>query len=171
MRLRKNLHSFTRVARASRVALIAIAVLAAGSSAAPGADESAELEQLDRAQRALGTLQARLGLTAEVTAELVPRHPLLVAVAPQAGRRGSYHLKLETGFVRGLTDDELDAVIAHELGHVWIYSHHPYLQTEQLANQVAMRVVSREALEAVYVKVAARGGKKARVARFSDRRP
>jgi len=145
--------------------------MATASSSAPGADESAEYVQLDRAQRAVEHLQARLGLSAEVTAELVARHPLLVAVAPHADRRGSYRLQLETGFVSELTDVELDAVIAHELGHVWIFSHHPYLQTEQLANQVAMRVVTREALDAVYAKVEARGGKKARVVRFSERRP
>ena len=32
-------------------------------------------------------------------------------------------------------------------------THHPYLQTEQLANQIAMRVVSRESLDSVYGKV------------------
>ena len=41
-------------------------------------------------------------------------------------------------------------MLAHELGHVWIYTHHPYLQTEQLANRVAMRAVAREQLVAVY---------------------
>jgi len=147
---------------------MAVALVATVSSPVPGADESAGYMQLDRAQRAVGTLQARLGLRAEVTAELVPHHPLLVAVARQAERRGSYRLKLDAGFVSELTDSELDAVIAHELGHVWIFSHHPYLQTEQLANQVAMRVVSRDALDAVYAKVEARGGKKTTVSRFAD---
>jgi hypothetical protein len=33
---------------------------------------------------------------------------------------------------------------------VWIYTHHPYLQTEQLANRVAMRAVPRMQLVAVY---------------------
>jgi hypothetical protein len=36
---------------------------------------------------------------------------------------------------------------------VWIYTHHPYLQTEQLANRIAMRVVARETLAEVYGKV------------------
>jgi len=39
------------------------------------------------------------------------------------------------------------------LGHVWIFTHHPYLQTELLANQVALRVVSRENSERIYEKV------------------
>ena len=56
-------------------------------------------------------------------------------------------------FINGLEDSELSASIAHELGHVWIFTHHPYLQTELLANQVALKVVSRENLESIYEKV------------------
>jgi predicted Zn-dependent protease len=52
-----------------------------------------------------------------------------------------------------LSADEIEAALAHELGHVWIFTHHPYLQTELLANQVAMRAVSRDALARVYQKV------------------
>ena len=74
------------------------------------------------------------------------QHPLVVAVAPLPGR-ASFRMSLEATFVNDLTDEELDAVMAHELGHVWIFTHHPFLQTEQLANQIAMRVVSRQTLE------------------------
>ena len=62
-------------------------------------------------------------------------------------------MAFEGAFVDSLTDDELRAVVAHELGHVWIFTHHPYLQTEQLANKIALRVVTRETLERVYDKV------------------
>jgi hypothetical protein len=50
--------------------------------------------------------------------------------------------------------------VAHELGHVWVFTHHPYLQTERLANQIAMRVVSRGSLAGVYRKLWERGGVK-----------
>jgi len=43
--------------------------------------------------------------------------------------------------------------VAHELGHVWIFTHHPYLHTEELANSIALRLVDRAALDAVYDKV------------------
>jgi hypothetical protein len=56
-------------------------------------------------------------------------------------------------FSRSTVDSELSASIGHELGHVWIFTHHPYLQTELLANQVALRVVSREDLERIYEKI------------------
>ena len=80
----------------------------------------------------------------------------MVAVDRQGPRALS--VSLEAAFLDELTDQELDAVIAHELGHVWIFTHHPFLQTEQLANEIAMQVVSRQTLEAVYAKVRARGG-------------
>ena len=63
-----------------------------------------------------------------------------------------------------MSDDELAAVIAHELGHVWIFTHHPYLQTEELANQIALRVVTRISLDSVYQKVWAHTGAKGTLA-------
>jgi hypothetical protein len=50
--------------------------------------------------------------------------------------------------------------MAHELGHVWVFTHHPYLQTEKLANQIAMRVVTRDSLVSVYRKLWEHGGTK-----------
>jgi hypothetical protein len=41
---------------------------------------------------------------------------------------------------------------------VWIYTHFPYIQTERLANDVAMRVIRRSAFEPVYEKVWRRTG-------------
>lgn len=115
-------------------------------------------------------MKEKLGLSHEVIAQLVDQHPLMVAVAPLPGRRDSFRMSLEAAFIDELTDEELDAVIAHELGHVWIFTHHPFLQTEQLANQIAMRVVSRQTIEAVYVKVRARGGHTDRLPRFARSR-
>ena len=78
----------------------------------------------------------------------------------------AFALNVEDDFVATLTDAELAAAIAHELGHVWIFTHHPFLQTEQLANVVAMRLVSREQLARLYDKVWKRGGTKGDLARF-----
>jgi len=61
---------------------------------------------------------------------------------------------------------KIEAAIAHELGHVWIFSHHPYLQTEQLANRIAMRAVSRDSLQRVYAKLWERGGMKGDLTQF-----
>jgi hypothetical protein len=101
-----------------------------------------------------------------VTAAVVRTNPLLVSVEPQEGRHNAFVLSFEDGFVDELDDDDLRAVIAHELGHVWIFTHHPYLQTELLANSIALRVVSRQSLENVYDKVWERSGTKGDLVRF-----
>src|SRR5690606_8568096 len=85
---------------------------------------------------------------------------------PLDGRVDAFVLSVQGDFLDQLADDELEAMVAHELGHVWIYTHHPYLQTEQLANRVAMRRVSREQLARVYVKVWGASGYKQELAEF-----
>lgn len=111
-----------------------------------------------RVQRAIDALKAQLAITADVSAAAVDANELLVSVSPAKGRVGAFVLSVEADFVDELSDRELDAVVAHELGHVWIFTHHPYLHTERLANQIAMRVVSRHSLEEVYAKVWRRRG-------------
>jgi predicted Zn-dependent protease len=80
----------------------------------------------------------------------------------------TFKLSIEQDFLRQLSDEELKAVVAHELGHVWIYTHHPYLQTEQQANQIAMRIVTRDALVKVYGKVWADASAAGTLKRFPD---
>jgi hypothetical protein len=93
----------------------------------------------------------RVEIPHPVTVSIVERNPLMASVAPVSG--GGFALSLEAGFADRLTEDELTAAIAHELGHVWIYTHFPFLQTEQLANEIAMRVVSRESLVPLYAQM------------------
>ena len=93
---------------------------------------------------------------------LVPKNALIVSVERQPGHDGVFLLLFEEAFLEQLTEDDIRAVVAHELGHVWIFTHHPYLQTEQLANQIAMRLVTRESLEPVYDKVRKRIGERSR---------
>jgi hypothetical protein len=119
-----------------------------------------------RVQDVIDELAAKLALNQTVSAVLVRSNPLLVSVERQNGQKTGYVLSFEDGFLDGLPDDELRAVVAHELGHVWIFTHHPFLQTEQGANSIAMRVVSRGSLERVYGKVWERGGVKGDLTRF-----
>jgi hypothetical protein len=105
----------------------------------------------DELQRVVDALRVRLGISAAVTVSVVDREERLVSVRREAGRSGeSFSLAVQRDFVEGLGDGQVEAALAHELGHVWIYTHHPYLQTEELANRVAMRAVSRERLVEVY---------------------
>lgn len=98
-------------------------------------------------------LKVRLSITAPVRVVFVDDDSRLVSVRPAADVSEGFELRFERAFLEQLGDDELEAVVAHELGHVWIYTHHPYLQTEDLANEIASRAVSRSTLERVYVKV------------------
>ena len=98
-------------------------------------------------------LRTELGIVAAVSAAVVPKNMLLVSVEPLAGHPGTFQMSFEERFLVSLNRDELRAIIAHELGHVWIFTHHPYLQTERLANTVAMRAVPRASLERVDAKV------------------
>jgi hypothetical protein len=49
-----------------------------------------------------------------------------------------------------------------------VFTHHPYLQTEKLANQIAMRVVARDSLVSVYHKLWEHGGTKGDLESFLD---
>jgi hypothetical protein len=103
---------------------------------------------------------ARLGITSRVTVALVPTNSRLASVANLAADTGAFEISFEMGFLRTLDDRELRAAVAHELGHVWIFTHFPYLQTESLANQQALKLVSRSDLGRVYEKVWQWSGKK-----------
>lgn len=121
---------------------------------------------VDAIQDLVDDLRARLPIPEEVTVKIVPRNALVASVERVGDRNGAFLLSIEGGFLDLLDGDDLRAVIAHELGHVWIFTHHPYLHTEPLANRIAMRLVSRESLEQVYAKVWQRGGAKGDLARF-----
>jgi Zn-dependent protease with chaperone function len=116
-------------------------------------------------QQVVDDLRVRLSLSSQVAVTIVTDNPLVVSVAPSRGRDGAFRLSFEERFLAALSEDELRAVVAHELGHVWIFSNHPYLQTERLANSIAQRVVSRESLERVYDKLSGHSGNKSHLRR------
>jgi hypothetical protein len=117
-----------------------------------------------RIQALVDELLARLAIPHPVSVVLVQTNPMFVSVESLSG--DVFRLALEDTFIDALSDEELRGVLAHELGHVWIFTHHPFLQTEQLANRIAMRVVSRDTLEQVYGKVWERSGAKGDLVRF-----
>lgn len=131
------------------------------AAAAPHSDASAA-----RVQRAVDLVRVALEIDASVVVELVDVNPRVASVQPVEGRAGVFLLSVQEDFLEQLADDELEAMVAHELGHVWIFTHHPYLQTEQLANRVAMRRVTRDQLERVYRKVWGVSGYKQELAEF-----
>ncbi len=118
-----------------------------------------------RIQEIVNEFMAKLTMTHKVAVTVVPKNPLMVSVEYTDPNTG-FLLSVEEDFVSELTQEELEAAIAHELGHVWIFTHHPFLQTEVLANQIAQRVVPRSSLVQVYEKVWRRQGTKGDLTRF-----
>ena len=127
--------------------------LAAERANAPSAPEG-------RLLAIVSDLKSRLLITSPIVVSIVPSNALMMSVEAPTETRTTFLLSVEASFLDTLTDDELEAAVAHELGHVWIFTHHPFLQTEELANRIAMRAVTRESLERVYAKVWKRGGTK-----------
>jgi hypothetical protein len=84
----------------------------------------------------------------------------------KSGDIGLFVICFDERFLASLSAEELRAAIAHELGHVWIYSHHPYLHTEAFANEIAMKLVNRESLEKTYMKLWAHLGVTGNVEEF-----
>jgi hypothetical protein len=149
--------------------LVALSLTTSGSLAAERVGASDEIE--GKLQALVDDLKARLSLPAAVVVSLVPSNALMFSVEAPTDQTKPFLLKIEADFLDELSADELEAAIAHELGHVWVFTHHPFLQTEELANQIAMRTVSRDSLERLYAKVWQRGGMKGDLARFLGDRP
>lgn len=117
-------------------------------------DQKAEPMRTTKRIRAIVDRYRRdLSIRELVFISIVAKNDKLVSVERTKDRRGGFVLSFDETFLKGLDDNELRASIAHELGHVWIFTHHPYLHTELLANQIALRVVTREHLEKIYAKV------------------
>ncbi len=118
-----------------------------------------------RIQAIVDDFMVKLTMNHKVAVAVVPKNPLMVSVEYTDTQTG-FVLSVEEDCINELTDEELNAAIAHELGHVWIFTHHPYLQTEVGANRIAQRLVPRSSLVQVYEKVWKRQGAKGDLARF-----
>jgi hypothetical protein len=123
--------------------------------ALPAADSpTLPMLRAQRAQEFVRELSAALAIDEQVQIAIVANHPLVFSVEwEDAQKKDRFILSIEVGFLLMLDDSELRAALAHELGHAWIFTHHPFLQTERLANDIGQHAVSRDALERVYSKL------------------
>lgn len=102
-------------------------------------------------QSIVGDFLLELGLSETVYVAISPANERLVSV--ERFGKGDFLMSFDRNFLEDLNQEDLRATIAHELGHVWIFTHHPYLHTEELANRIALKLVSRECLERIYERV------------------
>ena len=134
-----------------------------------GGDE--RIADRERLQDVTDQLRRRLDILERVLVTIVDHNPLVMSVETLSGRSGPFVITADEAFIQSLSDDELQAAVAHELGHVWIYTHHPYQQTERLANDVALRVISADVLVPVYEKVWKRTGARGNLAEYISFEP
>lgn len=152
--------------RASIVCVIALAPSLVTGGELPGEIPRVPRNDPKWIQAVVDDFRDRLALPHGVRVSIVPKNALMMSVEADDNQAGTFLLSLEEGFIETLSEDDMKAAIAHELGHVWIFTHHPFLQTEKLANEIAMRVVTRESLVSVYEKVWQRQGTKGDLVRF-----
>jgi hypothetical protein len=152
--------------RSSAHFVVLLVTLVLGASGSLGAEKAGAGTTEERLKRIVRVLKTRLSISVPVVVSVVPTNSLMMSVEAPKDSKNPFLLSIDANFLETLSAEELEAAIAHELGHVWVFTHHPYLQTEELANQIAMRAVSRASLERVYAKVWQRGGTKGDLARF-----
>lgn len=140
--------------RVRRLTTVVCLVAGVHMAAPPLVDETpSAVKQMRKAQTLIDEMRAAIGIAPEVQVVVVAYHPLVFSVEPMNSTREQFVLSVELGFLIGLEDDELRAALAHELGHVWIFTHHPFLQTERLANNIARPLADRASFERVYRKL------------------
>lgn len=120
--------------------------LQAHSSKADQPVRNAKLEKI------AAQLAAALEIHKRVQVAIVPENDRVVSVEPFVSGEG-YRVEFERAFFDQLSEEEVTAALAHEIGHVWIFSHPPYLHTEALANEIALKVVPRKPFETLYTKL------------------
>lgn len=149
--------------------LLCVATLLSPVASAFGGDEfrrATVKADIERLQQMSDMLRTRLHILERVVVTVVDHNPLVMSVETLSGRSGPFVISADHEFITTLTDGEVEAAIAHELGHVWIYTHHPYVQSERLANDVALRVVDADVFGPVYEKVWRRMGMRGNLADY-----
>ena len=119
------------------------------------ANSATERHKPSKIKNIIEELKKQMGIQQDIEVVLVARNDLIVSVQPRKDR-SAFEISFERSFLNTLDDEDLRAVVAHELGHVWIFTHHPFLQTEDLANSIAFKAVTTNAMDRVYEKVASR---------------
>jgi hypothetical protein len=143
-----------------RVFLLMVYVCGQGTYLSGFSPTEPAVTRMIRLDEIAAGLATALDIPRRVEVIVVTQNDLVVSVEPLPTPTDGYRVVFDQRFFLRLNDDEIAAAIAHEIGHVWIYSHFPFLQTEALANEIALKVASRKNLESLYGKLWAYTGVK-----------
>src|SRR5436190_12320524 len=99
----------TRLGHTFRLAVCVCALAGAGNAHA--------VDQHERIQRVVDDLKSRLSIAQTVDVAVVHNNPKLFSVVPAEHQRATFLLSAEEDFANGLSETELRAAVAHELGH------------------------------------------------------
>ena len=116
------------------------------------------------------TYKRQLGIHADIPVMIIKKNERLASVRPYPGRSATYLMEIDESFLATLSEDEKHAIVAHEVGHVWIFTHDPYQQSEALANEKAEGLVRQNSLVTLYKKVWALGGQDGTLAQFLNQK-
>jgi len=115
----------------------------------PKADQPVRNVKLEKIAAGLAET---LKMHKRIQVAVVSENDRVVSVEPFLSGDG-YRVEFERAFLDQLNEEELTAALAHEVGHMWIFCHPPYVHTEALANEIALKIVPRKPLEALYAKL------------------
>jgi hypothetical protein len=156
---------FLRKSLSSGIVCLPLVLFLCGSKLS-GENKPEAKRRSERMKNIIDRFRANLSIQEEVAISIVPQDRRLVSVKRCAEQHDTFVMSFDANFLETLDDSELTAAIAHELGHVWIFTHHPYLHTEHLANEIALKLVTRDSLEKVYAKVWKEQGTKGDISQF-----
>lgn len=151
---RFNLSIFVENSRRRSFSILLTLFLAVLTSGTLHPGDAASLPPDADIQSIIDDFLLELEISEKVEVTVAPRNKRLVSVQRVSQSGEGFLMSFDERFLAELTKEELRATIAHEIGHVWIFTHHPYLQTEELANKIALKLVPRESLELIYERVA-----------------
>ncbi len=138
----------------SRNILSLVACLALGLSSSRNvfAEEAVPLAGPVSLTQIIIELKAAMEIPDDIDVLVVERNDLLISATHDPQNKQAFRISCDRQFLDALTVNEIRAAMAHEMGHIWIFTHHPYLQTEELADEIAGRVVSKSDLSQIHSK-------------------
>jgi hypothetical protein len=132
--------------------LLALLLCMTGAQVEAHSSRSDQPVRNPKLEKIAAELSTALEIRKPVQVAIVAENDRVVSVDPFLSGEG-YRVEFERAFFEQLTEEEIIAALAHEIGHVWIFSHPPYIHSESLANEIALKVVPRRPLENLYTKL------------------